>query len=155
MDNLINDKIDLLIMSATKSRDTVRTETLREIKTAFMKWKTDAKNVGQKLTTEIEQGILDELVKSYKKAIADFEKMGRNDLIDSYKPQMEIIKEFLPKEPTEEDVVLVFETLKSEGMEPTMKNMGSFIKEIKNRLTGVDGAMVAKYVKENLLYGNK
>lgn len=148
---MIQDNLNKMIMEAMKNHDTVRTETLREIKTTFMKWRTSAENVGKEFTDDIEQQVLLDLSNSYKKAIADFEKQNRTDLVESYKPQLEIIKEFLPSEPTEEDAMKMFlQVRENEGLEPIKKNMGTFVKRIKELLPGVDGKMVAQLVQRQL-----
>lgn len=151
MDNLLHDKIDLFIMDAMKNHDDVRKETLREIKTSFMKWRTSAENVGKQWNEDVEQSVLNELAKSYKKAMDEFSKAGRQDLYESYQAQLKVIKEYLPADVTEEDIKKCFyDVIGQDGVEPIQKNMGLIIKTIKSTLPTADGKLVADIVKRNL-----
>lgn len=69
MDDLINDKIDMLIMDAMKNHDDVRKETLRAIKTAFMEWRTAKVNVGKTIDETVEIQILNKMVKQRQESI--------------------------------------------------------------------------------------
>ena len=151
MDNLINDKIDMFIMSAMKAHDTVRTETLRGMKTAFMEWRTAKDNVGKIFNETTETQILNKMVKQRKEAIAEFEKAGRADLVEHEKQQMNIIQEFLPQAATEDDILKCFnDVIGQDGFEPTKNNMGIIIKTIKGALPTADGGLVAQIVKSRL-----
>ena len=151
MDNLINDKIDMFIMSAMKAHDTVRTETLRGMKTAFMEWRTAKDNVGKIFNEATETQILNKMVKQRKEAIAEFEKAGRADLVEHEKQQMNIIQEFLPQAATEDDILKCFnDVIGQDGFEPTKNNMGIIIKTIKGALPTADGGLVAQIVKSRL-----
>ena len=151
MDNLINDKIDMFIMSAMKAHDTVRTETLRGMKTAFMEWRTAKDNVGKIFNETTETQILNKMVKQRKEAIAEFEKAGRADLVEHEKQQMNIIQEFLPQSTTEDDILKCFnDVIGQDGFEPTKNNMGIIIKTIKGALPTADGGLVAQIVKSRL-----
>ena len=151
MDNLVNDKIDMFIMSAMKAHDTVRTETLRSMKTAFMEWRTSKANVGKTLDEATEIQILNKMVKQRQESIAEFEKAGRTELAEHEKAQLNIIQEFLPQAATEEDIIKAFDEVKAEnGYECTKQFMGGFIKGIKTKLPTADGSLIAQIVKGKL-----
>ena len=46
----MKNEINALIMEAMKNHDTVRTESLRAIKSAFLNWQTSKENAGKDLT---------------------------------------------------------------------------------------------------------
>lgn len=151
MDNLINDKIDMLIMDAMKNHDDVRKETLRAIKTAFMEWRTAKVNVGKTIDETVEIQILNKMVKQRQESIQQYLEAGRTDLANAELAQANIIQGFLPKEATEEEIIAVFNNIvNNDGIEPIKKNMGVFIKGIKSRLTNADGKLVAQVVQRNL-----
>jgi uncharacterized protein YqeY len=151
MDNLVNDKIDMFIMSAMKAHDTVRTETLRSMKTAFMEWRTSKANVGKTLDEAVEIQILNKMVKQRQESIAEFEKAGRTELAEHEKAQLNVIQEFLPQAATEEDILKCFnDVIGQDGFEPTKNNMGVIIKTIKAALPTADGGLVAQIVKSRL-----
>ena len=61
-----------------------------------------------------------------------------------------IIQEFLPKEITKEQIEEEFVNILSNGVEPIKKNMGLFIKEIKNKYPMADGKLVSGIVASKL-----
>ena len=151
MDNLVNDKIDMFIMSAMKAHDTVCTETLRSMKTSFMEWKTSKANVGKTLDEAVEIQILNKMVKQRQESIAEFEKAGRTELAEHEKAQLNVIQEFLPLAATEEDILKCFnDVIGQDGFELIKKNMGIIIKTIKGILPNADGGLIAQIVKSKL-----
>ena len=148
---MLQDKLDSLIMDSMKNHDIVRTETLRAIKTAFLNWKTSKENVGKTIDESVEIQILNKMVKQRQESIEQFSQAGRTELANAELAQLNIIKEFLPREATEEDVLAVFDKLVDvDGIEPVKKNMGAIIKGIKTQLPNADGKMVASIVQSKL-----
>jgi uncharacterized protein YqeY len=151
MDSLINDKIDMFIMTSMKNHETVRTETLRAMKAAFLNWKTAKENIGKTLDENNETQILKRMVKQRAESIDQYRSAGRNDLADAEAAQIEIIQEFLPKEATEEDILKCFnDVIGQDGFEPIKKNMGIIIKTIKEALPNADGKKLASIVQSHL-----
>ena len=94
--------IDLnkLIMDAMKAHDTVRTETLRAIKTAFMNWQTSKEHAGKELTYADSMQIIKKMVKQREESIDQYVTAGRQELADAEQAQINVLKEFLPAEIT-------------------------------------------------------
>ena len=62
-----------------------------------------------------------------------------------------MLKTFLPKAASEEDIVNAFNQAKeANGWEAEKKNMGLFVKAIKAALPNADGKMVAQVVQSQL-----
>lgn len=59
----MKEHINALIMEAMKNHDTVRTETLRAIKSAFLNWQTGKDNAGKEMTEADEIQIIKKMVK--------------------------------------------------------------------------------------------
>ena len=87
-----------------------------------------------------------------KDALADFEKAGRTDLIESYKAEIEVLQRYLPEQLSEEKLRgIIIETAASLGIEGGMQNMGKLMGPVMAKVKGVaDGAMVKKLVEEFL-----
>lgn len=148
---MIKDILNNLIMTSMKAHNTTRTETYRAIKTAFMNWETAKENAGKTLTEADEIQIIKKLVKQREESVEQFMAAGREELANEEHKQMVILKEFLPAEASEEDIVRVFLQVKDvNGWEPIKKNMGLFVKEIKKSLPSADGKLVAQTVQKNL-----
>jgi uncharacterized protein YqeY len=85
-------------------------------------------------------------------ALSDFVKAGRDDMVEGYKQEIEILKSYLPEEMGEEEIrAKVKEIAEKLGIEANMKNMGVLMKstmaELKDK---ADGSAVNKAVKEFL-----
>ena len=95
--------------------------------------------------------IITKQVKMRKDAIVDFEKAGREDLINQYNEEIKILNEYLPKELTIEEVKTIIEDainiVKPEGI----KDMGKIMKEISPKLKNrFDMSKVSELIKEKL-----
>ena len=147
-------ELNALIMEAMKNHDTVRTETLRGIKTAFMNWQTSKEHAGQEMTDVDEVQILKKMVKQREESIEQYTTAGRNELADVERAQMKVIKEFLPAEVTAEQIETCINNVISVGVgsiEPIKKNMGQIIKVVKEILPTADGKLVAQIVQKHLV----
>ena len=147
----MKNELNGLIMRAMKEHKKMRLEALRAIKTAFMNWETSKEHAGQELTEADEIQIIKKLVKQREESIEQFMAAGRDELANEEHMQMTVLKEFLPAEATEEDIVRVFLQVKDiNEWEPIKKNMGLFVKEIKKALPTADGKLVATTVQKHL-----
>ena len=149
---MIKDNLNSLIMEAMKAHDTVRTETLRGIKTAFMNWQTSKEHAGKEMTDADEINILKKMIKQREESIDQYRSAGRNDLANAEADQVAVIKEFLPAEVTAEQIEYVVENIVlSHVIEPIKKNMGAIIKAVKETLPTADGKLVAQIVQKHLV----
>ena len=148
--NYIKNDLNKLILESMKAGEKLKTEAFRAIKTAFMNWETAKENVGKELDEQVELQILRKMVASYKDA-ADQCNDGKHDaLVQENLAYAKIIETLLPAAASEEDIQNAFDTIKAEGIEPVKKNMGVFIKQIKQMLPTADGKTVSTIVAKNL-----
>jgi len=149
--NYIKNDLNKLILESMKAGEKLKTEAFRAIKTAFMNWETAKENVGKELDEQVELQILRKMVASYKDA-ADQCNDGKHDaLVQENLAYAKIIESLLPAAASEEDIQNAFDTIKAEGIEPVKKNMGVFIKQIKQMLPTADGKTVSTIVAKNLV----
>ena len=134
---------------AMKAHDSTRKETVNLIRAAIKQHEID-----QQVTLEDADivPIIKKQLKMRTDAIADFEKAGRQDLLDSYRTEIDILKQYLPEEMSEEAVRAAVERICEEsGLDRSMKSMGPMMKAAMAELKGqADGAVVSKVVKEYL-----
>jgi hypothetical protein len=148
---MIKDILNNLIMESMKAHNSVRTETYRAIKTAFMNWQTAKENAGKEMTETDEINVLKKMVKQRQESMEQYFAAKRDDLAYAEADQITIIKEFLPEEATEEDILKCFnDVIGQDGVEPVKKNMGVIIKAIKGALPSADGKLVAQVVSKYL-----
>ena len=93
--------------------------------------------------------ILNKMVKERIDTAAVYTNAGRIDLADNETLEANIIKELLPKEVTKDDIEKYLNSNYPNGIEK--KSMGIVIKQIKEKLIGVDGKLAADIVKTRLI----
>lgn len=90
-------------------------------------------------------------VKTRNDSIADFEKGGREDLVEQAKQEIEILSEYLPKQLTKEELKEKVEIIIKETGATTIKDMGKIMKAAKEQIgTAADGRSINEVVKELL-----
>ena len=136
-----------MIMSAVKDHDNDRAKVYRLIKSEFLKYMT-SKNA-KPIDDSIEISILQKMIKQREESVKEYLNGNRKDLADSEQIEIDIIKEFLPAIPTKNDIENYINTNYPNKIEKKM--MGVVVKEIKEKLVGADGKLVADVVKENLI----
>lgn len=152
---MIKDRLPILIADTMKSGNKVKLEALRAVKTAYMNWETAKENVGKSITDAVEISIVSKLVAQYEDTAKQCNDGKHDELVYEALTMASILKGYLPKPATEEEILKAF-TYISEGtkftepIEPIKKNMGVFIKRIKEMLPSADGKMIADIVKQNL-----
>lgn len=144
--DIINEKIP----EAMKAKDSVRLNSLREIKTALFKEKTS----GKPYTEQVETQVLIKMVKQYNDAILEFKNNNAQDLANQYSAELEIIKEFAPKEVSEEEIIAkiedVINNLKDSGVVLSMKDMKTVMTQVKTAYPTADGGLISKIFKSKI-----
>ena len=144
----MKNEMNALIMEAMKNHDTVRTETLRAIKSAFLNRSTSKENAGKEMTEADEIQIIKKMVKQRQESVEQYIAAGRQELADAEQAQIDVLETFLPQAASEEDIVRAFNAAKeANGWSAEKKNMGLFVKAIKAALPNADGKMVAQVVQ--------
>jgi len=101
---------------------------------------------------EIISFILSESKKG-KKAILDFEKGKREDLVEKEKKEIDILKTYLPKQLSEEEVMKISKEAVEKTGAKDIKDMGRVMAEIMLKTKGkADNSLVSKIVKEMLCH---
>ena len=135
---------------AMKNADAVKKNTVNMVRAAIKQYEVD-----QRVTLEDDADIVKIIKKQVKMradALSDFVKAGRDDMVEGYKQEIEILKSYLPEEMGEEEIkAKVKEIAEKLGIDANMKNMGVLMKstmaELKDK---ADGSAVNKAVKEFL-----
>ena len=147
MENPIIQKFTVLIMETRKAGDKAKVEVLQSIKAKLTEFITQ-KNAPT-LDDNAAITLMQKMKKERQQDIEMFKEGNRADLIDKTLFEISVLDEFIPAEATEEDVKKHLDQLAT-CMEFTQKNMGLIIKDVKGAFKVVDGAMVAKLVKERI-----
>ena len=152
---MIKERLPILISETMKAGNKVKLEALRAVKTAFMNWETAKENVGKSITDAVEISIVSKLVAQYEDTAKQCDDGKHDELVHEALTMASILKSYLPKPATEEEILKAFTyisdgTAFTEPIEPIKKNMGVFIKRIKEMLPNADGKLVSQVVMKNL-----
>ena len=124
-------------------RDTLRM-LLAEIKRYQIDEKTEA-------TDEAVLTIINKMVKQRKDSIEQFTKGGRDDLASKEKDQLEVIKQYLPEQLSEDKIRKIVEAAVNSTQASSMQDMGKVMGAIKSELQGkADMGLVSQIVKSSL-----
>ena len=89
--------------------------------------------------------------KKRKDSLVDYEKSGRQDLIDQINEEIAILAEYLPQPLSIEEIEKVVEEVIAETGASTMKDMGKVMKEAKAKIgPAADGKTINEIVKQKL-----
>ena len=95
--------------------------------------------------------ILQKQIKQYEESLKLYEKAGRGGDAQEQKNRLEIIKSYLPKALSEEELKSLVEETITSLKAVSMKDMGQVIKTARSRAGGlVDSRRLAELVKERL-----
>jgi uncharacterized protein YqeY len=137
------------LTAAMKSQDANRTSTLRMVKAAMMNRQIEK---GSELDDDDMQKLLRSLVKQRRDSIEQYEKAGRQELVDKEKAEIEVIETYLPQAASPEEIEQAVSAAIAETGASSMKDMGRVMKAAQAALAGknADGRAVSEIVKGKL-----
>lgn len=96
------------------------------------------------------QKLIGRSIKQWKDALSDYQKGGREDLVQEAQTRIQVLEQFMPEQASEEDVKKVIEEVIA-GLPEGARQKGPVIGQVMKRLAGTaDGGMVARLVGEAL-----
>ena len=139
------------ITAAMKAREEQRLSTLRMVKSALKNREIDKM---APLDEKESQTVLSTLIKQRKESVEQFTKGGRQEMADKEAAEIVLIESYLPKAAGEDEIVAGVKAVIAEMSSPTMKDMGTVMKNAMSRFSGagmrVDGKVVSEAVKREL-----
>ena len=139
------------LKTAMKNKDIVKKNTIQMIRAAILQTEKDKQ-------TELDDNaileIISKQVKQKNDALEQFEKADRQDLVEQTKLEINILKEYLPKQLSKEEVEQIVIGLSRTLGISDMKGMGTLIKSAKAKIgAGSDGKTISEVVKKVLNNG--
>lgn len=138
------------IKNAMRSKDSLKLESLRAIKSAVLLSETASGSSGT-MTDEEAIKLLQRLVKQRKDSAKIFIEQNRPDLAEPEEAQAAVIETFLPPQLSDEELnKVILEVISSSGAEG-MKDMGKVMGMASKQLAGkADGKRISDLVKKKL-----
>ena len=123
-------------------------DTLRMLLAEIKRYQIDEKT---KATDEVVLTIINKMLKQRKDSIEQFTKGGRDDLASKEKDQLEVIKQYLPEQLSEDKIREIVDAAVNSTQASSMQDMGKVMGAIKSELQGkADMGLVSQIVKSSL-----
>ena len=146
----MKEKIVELMKESMLKKDSIRTSVLRAIKTAF----TNFEKEGKILTEADEVKILMKLKSQREDAINQFKSANREDLVDNEQKELNILIEYIPKQPSEDEIKEytqeIINNFKLQNSSFSMKDMKYILSKVQEKYPTVNGKIVSECVKNNI-----
>ena len=145
---MLKEKLMEDLKSAMKEKNEIKKNTVTMIKAAVLQVEKD-----KQIQLDDDQivDIISKEAKKRKDALVEFEKSGRQDLVDQTNKELEVIKVYLPEELSVEELEKIIEETITEVSAVDMKDMGKVMQAVKAKTTGrADGKTINEIVKRKL-----
>jgi len=134
--------------AAMKEKDSVRKDAIQMVRTAILQTEKD-----NRITLE-DDGVIEVIAKEVKKRksiLPEYEKSGRQDLIDKLKYEIEVLTGYLPQQLTEDELEEIVREVVREIGAGSPADVGRVMKAVMPKVSGrADGKTVNEIVKRIL-----
>ena len=144
----LKDKLMDDLKSAMKDKDTVRKNAVQMVRASVLQVEKD-----NKITLD-DDGVIEVVAKEVKKrkdVLPEYEKSGRQDLVDELNREIEVLMAYLPQQMSEEEIeALVVEAI-AQTEAKSMKDIGKVMAVIMPKTKGkADGKVINQFVRKHL-----
>jgi uncharacterized protein len=147
----IEQEINESIKDSMRSRDTVRLESLRAIKSAILLEKTKT-GLKDKVDEDVILKILQKMVKQRNESAKIYFEQKREELGELEISQAKIISEFLPEQLSDSELSEIIDSVIMDLNAESMKDMGKVISNVNQKVSGkAEGRVIAEMVKNKLM----
>ena len=147
----LREKITSDIKEAMRSGDTLRRDTLRFLDSAIKNYEIEKRKKETGLSDEEILEVIGRSVKQRNDSIQQYVSGGRPELAEKEKAELEILKTYMPKQLSEDEIRKIVKEIIS-GIGTTIAaNMGKIMGQAMGKMKGkADGNIVKKVVSEEL-----
>ena len=145
---MLNERLIADQNEATKAKDRFRLTVIRMLRSELQN---GAIAKREALDADEELAILTREVKRRQESLGDYERSGRQDLLEDLKKEIEILRKYLPEQLSEAELeVIVGEAIAESGAQ-SIKEMGKVMGLLMPRVKGkADGGLVRRLVEQKL-----
>ena len=146
---MLKEKLMEDLKNSMKEKNNLRKNVVQMVRAAILQIEKDK---GIEVDDNKILEIIAKEVKTRNDSLADFEKGGREDLVEQAKQEILVLSEYLPKQLTKEELKEKFTKIISDLGATSIKDMGAVMKEAKSQIgTAADGRTINEVVKELLV----
>lgn len=140
-------KLNEDLKSFMKSKETVKLNIVRIVKKNITDFEI-SKSLGYEASDDEIMKIIQKMVKTGADTARIYKEQGRDDLYNEETEQLDVLKEYLPKQLSEEEISAEIDRVMSET---GLNQMGPLMKELNKRLAGrADGKTISNILKTKL-----
>ncbi|WP_315168183.1 GatB/YqeY domain-containing protein [Metaclostridioides mangenotii] len=144
----LKQKLQEDLKSSMKNKDTVRKSVVTLIRASIKQYEVDNR---VELDDDAIIDIVAKQMKQRRDSLVEFKKAEREDLVEETEAEIEVLKEYLPQQLSEEEMEDIVKASISEVGATSMKDMGKIMSVIQPKIKGrADGKLVNELVKKNL-----
>ena len=148
---MIKDTINSELKNSMLSSNKDKTSTLRLILAAIKDREIAAREKKQDIDDAIVMDVLSKMVKQRLESADIYKKNNRLELAAKEEFEIEVIREFLPKQLTEQEIKEIILKLIEETNSSSIRDMGNIMGTLKSKYAGqLDFALAGKLLKELL-----
>lgn len=145
----LTDRINAGIKDAMKAKDNARKRTLRAVKAQLLLLQTSGEV--EEITDAHEIKLIQKMVKERQDSYEIYQKQGREDLAQPEQEEMDILKEFLPKQMSTEELTAEIKAIIEQTGASSMRDMGKVMGAANKKFAGkADGKTISSLVKDLL-----
>lgn len=134
--------------AAMRDKDNIRKNAIQMVRSAVLQVEKDNR------VTLDEDGVIEVIAKELKKrkdALPEYEKSGRQDLIDNLKIEIDVLTRYLPAQFTESEIeVLVKEAIEQTGAS-SARDIGKVMQAVMPRVKGKADGKIVNSIAQRLL----
>lgn len=145
----LKDKISEDLKTAMKAGDKDKLETIRSLRALILEHEKSGKD--KELSNDDEIKLLTSAAKKRSEAIEQYEKASRQDLADKEKKELEVIKQYLPKQLNEDELLRSIKELAQEIGASSKADFPKLMPEAIKRFKGKAGGKEIKNAVEKVL----
>lgn len=146
---MLEDKILADYKEAMKNKDSLRSSTLSFLRSQFNYVAIEKRK--KNLDDSEVIAVIKKQVKQRLDSIEQFKAGGRFDLADKEQKELEILKSYLPKELSKEELEKIIDEAISKTQAKTIKDMGLVMKELMPKVSGMaDNKLLSELVRMKL-----
>ncbi len=136
------------LKAAMKDQDKTKLAVIRMVKAAMQM---EELNKKRELTDDEVIDVISKQIKTRNDSISEFKKGGRDDLIEATSKEIDILKAYLPKQLTDDEVMEIINNVFNEVKPESAKDMGKVMKAVTPLVKGkADMGKVSSIIKEKL-----
>ncbi|MEO2074506.1 MAG: GatB/YqeY domain-containing protein [Bacillus sp. (in: firmicutes)] len=133
---------------AMKNKEKDKLSVIRMVKASLQN---EAIKLGTELSEDAELTVLSREVKQRKDSLHEFDKAGREDLVEKLRTELAVVELYLPKQLSEEELSEIVKETISEVGAKSKAEMGKVMSAIMPKVKGkADGSLVNKLVQQHL-----